>query len=187
SSPPFLAMVWENRSPGTFLVPRNIICSKKWARPEMPCGSSTPPTLNHSIWVTTGARWSGSTSTCMPLARAKEKACAPLAACSGAAAAPPARQNTVETARAMRASRPLREKKRSSEPVKPAAARCLGGGGRLPGRTLAALHFRVGIDGLTGIGLRRGAQQAGGEARIGALHPRLIGLQLLADARIDAV
>ena len=46
----------EVSQPGTALVPRNIMCSKKCARPERPCGSSIAPTLNQTICVTTGAR-----------------------------------------------------------------------------------------------------------------------------------
>ncbi len=36
--------------------------------PETPGGSSAPPTLYQIIWVTTGARWSGMTTTVRPLA-----------------------------------------------------------------------------------------------------------------------
>ena len=34
--------------------------------PETPLGSSAAPTLYQTMWVTTGARWSGITTTCMP-------------------------------------------------------------------------------------------------------------------------
>ncbi|MEJ1970477.1 MAG: hypothetical protein WDN03_17895 [Rhizomicrobium sp.] len=46
----------EKLSPGATLVPRNIMCSKKWARPEWLGGSSIAPTLYQIICVTTGAR-----------------------------------------------------------------------------------------------------------------------------------
>ena len=39
--------------------------------PALPCGSSAAPTLYQTIWVTTGARRSGITTTCMPLSRVK--------------------------------------------------------------------------------------------------------------------
>src|SRR3954451_4081535 len=38
-------------------------CSRKCAMPDLPRGSSAPPTLYHTIWVTTGARWLGMTTT----------------------------------------------------------------------------------------------------------------------------
>jgi hypothetical protein len=48
-----------------------IRCSRKWAIPEAPRGSSAEPTRYQTIWVTTGARRSVMTTTCMPLRRVK--------------------------------------------------------------------------------------------------------------------
>ena len=39
--------------------------------PDLPAGSSAEPTLYQTICVTTGVRWSGTTTTCSPLARVK--------------------------------------------------------------------------------------------------------------------
>ncbi len=39
--------------------------------PDLPGGSSAAPTLYQTMWVTTGARWSGMTTTSRPLARLK--------------------------------------------------------------------------------------------------------------------
>src|SRR5437868_12657187 len=63
--------VWENSPAGCFAVPLNIRCSRKWASPDLPGVSSAEPTLYQTIWVTTGVRWSGITTTCMPLPRVK--------------------------------------------------------------------------------------------------------------------
>src|SRR5919109_1244786 len=41
-------------------------CSKKCARPDLPGVSSADPTRYQSMCVTTGARWSGINTTCMP-------------------------------------------------------------------------------------------------------------------------
>src|SRR5688572_6004414 len=41
-------------------------CSKKCARPDLPGASSADPTRYQSMCVTTGARWSGINTTCMP-------------------------------------------------------------------------------------------------------------------------
>ena len=38
------------------LVPLNIRCSRKWAMPDLPGGSSAEPLRYHTMWVTTGAR-----------------------------------------------------------------------------------------------------------------------------------
>ena len=40
--------------------------------PALPGGSSAAPTLYQTMWVTTGARWSGITTTCMPLSSVNE-------------------------------------------------------------------------------------------------------------------
>ena len=58
----------ENSPAAIFPVALNIRCSRKWAMPDTPRGSSAAPTRYHTIWVTTGARLSGTTTTCMPLA-----------------------------------------------------------------------------------------------------------------------
>src|SRR5450759_1570076 len=63
--------VWE-KSPGPFLfVPLNIRCSRKCARPDLPGVSSAEPTLYQIIWVTTGVRCYGITTTWRPLPRVK--------------------------------------------------------------------------------------------------------------------
>ena len=59
----------EKRPAGFFAVPLNIRCSRKCAMPDLPGGSSAAPTRYHSMWVTTGVRRSGITTTVMPLAR----------------------------------------------------------------------------------------------------------------------
>src|SRR5476651_2150770 len=111
----------------------------------------------------------------MPLASANWKVCAPLLlGLSGAAATP---ENNI-SARAAASRNFL------LEPVKPAARLLLGGGG--PRRTTSLFQLGIGVDRLAIIGLRRRAHQPGGEARIGALHLVLVGLQHLADARIGA-
>src|SRR5258707_15809750 len=63
--------VWENSPTGCLLVPLNIRCSRKCARPDLPGVSSAEPTLYQIIWVTTGVRRSGITKTCRPLPRVK--------------------------------------------------------------------------------------------------------------------
>jgi hypothetical protein len=76
-------------------VPRNIMCSKKCASPEMPGGSSTAPTLNQSISVTTGARRSGTTTTCRPFCSTNWKT---LAGWAGTARASAAAKSSAQTA-----------------------------------------------------------------------------------------
>src|SRR3954452_24025867 len=63
--------VWENSPGGCAAVPLNIRCSRKCASPDLPGASSAEPTLYQIICVTTGVRWSGITTTCMPLASVK--------------------------------------------------------------------------------------------------------------------
>src|SRR5258707_8802055 len=64
--------VWENSPTGCLLVPLNIRCSRKCARPDLPGVSSAEPTLYQIIWVTTGVRRSGITTTCRPFLSVKE-------------------------------------------------------------------------------------------------------------------
>src|SRR6188472_4172513 len=64
-----VATTCEKRPDGFFSVPLNIRCSRKWARPDLPGVSSAEPTLYQIIWVTTGVRRSGMTTTCRPLGR----------------------------------------------------------------------------------------------------------------------
>ena len=52
-------------------VPLNIRCSRKCAMPLLPRGSSAEPLRYQTICVTTGARWSGMTTTSMPLSSLK--------------------------------------------------------------------------------------------------------------------
>src|SRR5687768_8940974 len=63
-----LASCCEKRPAGFFAVPLNIRCSRKCAMPDLPDGSSAAPTRYHSMWVTTGVRRSGITTTLSPLA-----------------------------------------------------------------------------------------------------------------------
>ena len=41
--------------------------------PETPAGSSAAPTLYQTMCVTTGARWSGTTTTSSPLSKLKRR------------------------------------------------------------------------------------------------------------------
>src|SRR5262245_15515662 len=66
-----LDTVCENRPCGFFLVPLNSRCSRKCARPDLPGVSSAAPTRYHTMWVITGVRRSGITTTSSPLARVK--------------------------------------------------------------------------------------------------------------------
>src|SRR5688572_18599776 len=53
-------------------------CSRKWAMPDCPSGSSAEPLRYHTMWVTTGTRRSGMTTTSRPLSRAKDDTSGPL-------------------------------------------------------------------------------------------------------------
>ena len=64
---------------GFFAVPLNIRCSRKCASPDLPGVSSAAPTLYQIMWVTTGARWSGMTTSSSPLARVKSAILGPPA------------------------------------------------------------------------------------------------------------
>src|SRR6266540_3796484 len=66
-----VATTCEKRPDGFLAVPLNIRCSRKCARPDLPGVSSAAPTRYQSMWVTTGARWSGITTTWRPLASTK--------------------------------------------------------------------------------------------------------------------
>src|SRR5579871_629816 len=77
--------VCENRPIGLVLVPLNIRCSRKCARPDLPAVSSADPTRYHTMWVTTGARWSGMTTTSRPLLSLKWETSRPAAAAAPAA------------------------------------------------------------------------------------------------------
>ena len=57
----------RTRPPGAFSVPLNIRCSRKCAMPETPIGSSAEPLRYQTMWVATGTRVSGTTTTSMPL------------------------------------------------------------------------------------------------------------------------
>src|SRR5262245_505404 len=63
--------VCENCPAGNRAVPLNIRCSRKCASPDLPGVSSAEPTLYQIMWVTTGARWSGMTTTWRPFGRVK--------------------------------------------------------------------------------------------------------------------
>src|SRR5215475_8478531 len=62
------ATTCENFPVGFFAVPLNIRCSRKCASPDLPGVSSAAPTLYQIMCVTTGARWSGMTTSSSPLA-----------------------------------------------------------------------------------------------------------------------
>ena len=49
-----------------FFVPRNIMCSRKWAMPVRPGCSSRLPTAYQIFMTTMGALWSGSSRARMP-------------------------------------------------------------------------------------------------------------------------
>src|SRR5215468_9424992 len=66
-----VATTWEKRPDGFLAVPLNIRCSRKCASPDLPGVSSAEPTLYQIMWVTTGARWSGMTTTWRPFGRVK--------------------------------------------------------------------------------------------------------------------
>src|SRR5690606_4267398 len=79
----------ENSPEAIFSVDLNIRCSRKWAMPDTPGGSSAAPTRYQTMCVTTGARWSGTTTTCMPLDKVNSDArrsvvCAARGSCAKA-------------------------------------------------------------------------------------------------------
>ena len=74
------ATTCENWPAGFFAVPLNIRCSRKCASPDLPGVSSAAPTLYQIMWVTTGARWSGMTTSSNPLPNMKSEICGPLGA-----------------------------------------------------------------------------------------------------------
>ena len=55
--------------------------------PDWPAVSSAAPTLYQTMWVTTGARWSGMTTTCIPLASLNSTAFGAIRGISAAAEA----------------------------------------------------------------------------------------------------
>src|SRR4029453_4409627 len=66
-----VATTWEKRPDGFLAVSLNIRCSRECARPDLPGVSSAEPTLYQTMWVTTGARWSGMTTTWRPFGKVK--------------------------------------------------------------------------------------------------------------------
>src|SRR5664279_6480684 len=90
---------WLKRPDGFFAVPLNIRCSRKCASPDLPGVSSAAPTLYQIMWVTTGARRSGMTTSCSPFASVKSATGAPV----GSANAVP-----VTSAVTMSAAAPMR-------------------------------------------------------------------------------
>src|SRR6185437_284271 len=74
------ATTCENFPAGFFAVPLNIRCSRKCASPDLPGVSSAAPTLYQIICVTTGALWSGITTSSNPLPNMKSEICGPLGA-----------------------------------------------------------------------------------------------------------
>src|SRR5262249_47985678 len=76
------ATTCENLPAWVFEVPLHMRCSRKWANPDLPGVSSDAPTLYQIMCVTTGARWSGMTTSSRPLASVKSAISGP--ACSAA-------------------------------------------------------------------------------------------------------
>lgn len=66
-----IALSGAKKSPGTFSVPLNIRCSKRWAKPVLPAGSLVDPTSYHTPTATTGVRRSVWTTTRRPLSSVK--------------------------------------------------------------------------------------------------------------------
>src|SRR4249920_2594522 len=63
-------MIWRNRSGGFAGVPRNIRCSKKWAKPDLPGSTSLREPVWTGIWMLTRfGKPVGTTMTLRPLAR----------------------------------------------------------------------------------------------------------------------
>src|SRR6266566_4916080 len=90
----------ENRPDGFLAVPLNIRCSRKCASPDLPAVSSAEPTRYQIMWVTTGARWSGMTTTSRPFGRVKWEIWGALAAAG--AMGPAAFATRTNAARAVR-------------------------------------------------------------------------------------
>ncbi len=82
-------------------MPLNIKCSRKCASPDLPGVSSAAPTLYQIIWVTTGARWSGMTTSSKPFGKVKSATGAPIVS----ADAVPATKAAAITAAALMRSR----------------------------------------------------------------------------------
>src|SRR5215218_9323945 len=74
-----VATTCENSPCGFLAVPLNIKCSRKCASPDLPAVSSAAPTRYQTMWVTTGVRWSGMTTTSRPLSSLKCETSGPLA------------------------------------------------------------------------------------------------------------
>src|SRR3972149_2351041 len=70
SSPPFFFTVWEKLFGPYFLLPLNIICSRRWLIPVFPGLSFLEPTLYHIWKVATGALCSSRRSPLRPLSKA---------------------------------------------------------------------------------------------------------------------
>ena len=96
-----VATTWENRPAGFFSVPLNIRCSRKCASPDLPGVSSAEPTLYQSMCVTTGARWSGMTTTSRPFARVKWVICGPFALAATLDNVPAARASAASMVRGL--------------------------------------------------------------------------------------
>src|SRR4029453_3816387 len=75
-----VATTWEKRPDGFLAVSLNIRCSRECASPDLPGVSSAEPTLYQTMWVTTGARWSGMTTTWRPFGKGKSVILGALAA-----------------------------------------------------------------------------------------------------------
>jgi hypothetical protein len=69
--PPTSSVKRSMLSAGRSFVALNIRCSKRWAKPERPWGSSLEPTPYQTWIVTLGVVLSMALSTCRPLARVR--------------------------------------------------------------------------------------------------------------------
>ena len=77
SWPPSADTTLENSPAGWRFVPLNIRCSRKCAMPDWPTGSSAEPLRYQTMWVTTGTRRSGTTTTSSPLSSVKDATSGP--------------------------------------------------------------------------------------------------------------
>ena len=72
-APPTSSVRRSNCSARRFAVLLNIMCSKRWAKPERPGGSSRLPTWYATCTLTVGLEWVSTVMTCRPLARRRSR------------------------------------------------------------------------------------------------------------------
>jgi len=66
---PPIAWSGPKYSSSWWALPWNIRCSKRWAKPDRPAGSSLEPTPYQTFTCTSGRSWSGAMITWSPLSR----------------------------------------------------------------------------------------------------------------------